>query len=81
MIAYAISNQSFTKKDAEVRSKNKKIQCVKAFSLKIKLAFLKIGLKMVIDNQYVNWLRQEHPYSLLNGLFNIEQIDTCIHLP
>ena len=34
----------------------------------------------IIDNQYVNWLRQEHPYSLLNGLFNIEQIDTCIHL-
>ena len=34
----------------------------------------------IIDNQYVNWLRQEHPYSLLDGLFNIEQIDTSVTL-
>ena len=38
------------------------------------------GYDLYHDNRYVDWLRQEHPDSLPDGLVNNEQIDTSVTL-
>ena len=36
------------------------------------------GYDLYHDNMYVDWLRQEHPDSLPDGLVNDEQVDTSV---
>ena len=75
------SNHSLTEKDTEVVSSENSSSHQYTFAEEDICLFQKRfenGYDLYHDTHYVDWLRQEHPDSLPNGLVNSEQVDTSV---
>ena len=78
-----ISDQSFIEKDTEVVENEKFSMRQSVFTEEDVCLFrnrFENGYDLYHDNRYVDWLRQEHPDSLPDGLVNNKQIDTSVTL-
>ena len=76
-----ISNQSLTEKNAEFIVNENSSSHQYTFTEEDICLFqnrFENGYGLYHDNLYVDWLRQEHPNSLPDGLVNDEQVDTSV---